>query len=47
MMMTTLAALSGTLPIALGQGAGGEARRPLGVVRDNVRFLLVPWIGDY
>jgi HAE1 family hydrophobic/amphiphilic exporter-1 len=30
-MMTTLAALMGTLPIALGLGAGGEARRPLGV----------------
>jgi HAE1 family hydrophobic/amphiphilic exporter-1 len=30
-MMTTLAALAGTLPIALGFGAGGEARRPLGL----------------
>jgi HAE1 family hydrophobic/amphiphilic exporter-1 len=30
-MMTTMAALMGTLPIALGFGAGGEARRPLGV----------------
>ncbi|MBI5501464.1 MAG: efflux RND transporter permease subunit [Deltaproteobacteria bacterium] len=30
-MMTTLAALFGTLPIALGIGAGGEARRPLGL----------------
>jgi HAE1 family hydrophobic/amphiphilic exporter-1 len=30
-MMTTMAALMGTLPIALGLGAGGEARRPLGV----------------
>ena len=30
-MMTTLAALVGTLPIALGLGAGGEARRPLGL----------------
>jgi HAE1 family hydrophobic/amphiphilic exporter-1 len=30
-MMTTLAALAGTLPIALGLGAGGEARRPLGL----------------
>jgi len=29
--MTTMAALIGTLPIALGWGAGGEARRPLGV----------------
>jgi HAE1 family hydrophobic/amphiphilic exporter-1 len=30
-MMTTMAALLGTLPIALGIGAGGEARRPLGL----------------
>jgi HAE1 family hydrophobic/amphiphilic exporter-1 len=30
-MMTTAAALMGTLPIALGFGAGGEARRPLGL----------------
>jgi HAE1 family hydrophobic/amphiphilic exporter-1 len=30
-MMTTAAALMGTLPIALGIGAGGEARRPLGL----------------
>jgi HAE1 family hydrophobic/amphiphilic exporter-1 len=30
-MMTTMAALFGTLPIALGYGAGGEARRPLGL----------------
>jgi len=30
-MMTTLAALMGTLPIALGHGAGAESRRPLGV----------------
>jgi HAE1 family hydrophobic/amphiphilic exporter-1 len=30
-MMTTMAALMATLPIALGQGAGAEARRPLGV----------------
>ena len=31
-MMTTMAALMATLPIALGQGAGAESRRPLGVV---------------
>jgi hydrophobic/amphiphilic exporter-1 (mainly G- bacteria), HAE1 family len=31
-MMTTMAALMGTLPIALGHGAGAESRRPLGVV---------------
>src|SRR5262249_19647139 len=30
-MMTTMAALLGTLPIALGFGAGAEARRPLGL----------------
>ncbi len=30
-MMTTMAALIGTLPIALGVGAGSEARRPLGL----------------
>ncbi|MBE9229262.1 efflux RND transporter permease subunit [Phormidium sp. LEGE 05292] len=30
-MMTTMAALMGTLPIALGFGAGGEARRSLGL----------------
>ena len=30
-MMTTLAAILGTLPIALGLGLGAEARRPLGI----------------
>jgi HAE1 family hydrophobic/amphiphilic exporter-1 len=30
-MMTTMAALLGTLPIALGIGAGADARRPLGI----------------
>ena len=30
-MMTTMAALMGTLPIALGVGAGAEGRRPLGL----------------
>jgi HAE1 family hydrophobic/amphiphilic exporter-1 len=30
-MMTTAAALMGTLPIAIGLGAGAESRRPLGV----------------
>ncbi len=30
-MMTTMSALMGTLPIAIGLGAGAEARRPLGV----------------
>jgi HAE1 family hydrophobic/amphiphilic exporter-1 len=30
-LMTTMAALFGTLPLALGFGAGGETRRPLGL----------------
>ena len=30
-MMTTMSALMGTLPIALGMGAGADSRRPLGV----------------
>jgi hydrophobic/amphiphilic exporter-1 (mainly G- bacteria), HAE1 family len=30
-MMPTMAALVGTLPIALGHGAGAESRRPLGI----------------
>jgi HAE1 family hydrophobic/amphiphilic exporter-1 len=30
-MMTTMAALAGTLPIALGVGAGGQSRQPLGL----------------
>jgi len=30
-MMTTMAALFGGLPIALGYGAGSELRRPLGI----------------
>ena len=30
-MMTTMAALTGTLPIAIGWGAGGESRQPLGL----------------
>jgi HAE1 family hydrophobic/amphiphilic exporter-1 len=30
-MMTTMAAFMGTLPIAIGFGAGGEARQPLGL----------------
>jgi hydrophobe/amphiphile efflux-1 (HAE1) family protein len=30
-MMTTMAALLGAIPMALGYGAGGEARRPLGL----------------
>ena len=30
-MMTTMAALLGALPLALGRGAGAELRRPLGL----------------
>ncbi|MFI5239571.1 MAG: efflux RND transporter permease subunit, partial [Gemmatimonadales bacterium] len=30
-MMTSMAALMATLPIALGTGAGADSRRPLGV----------------
>jgi HAE1 family hydrophobic/amphiphilic exporter-1 len=30
-MMTTMAAIMGALPIALGHGAGAESRRPLGL----------------
>jgi hydrophobic/amphiphilic exporter-1 (mainly G- bacteria), HAE1 family len=30
-MMTTMAALIGTIPIAIGGGTGSEARRPLGI----------------
>src|SRR5204862_4307113 len=30
-MMTTMAALLGTLPLALGLGAGSELRQPLGI----------------
>jgi HAE1 family hydrophobic/amphiphilic exporter-1 len=29
--MTTMAALMGTIPIAVGTGAGAESRRPLGL----------------
>jgi len=31
-MMTTMAAMLGAVPIAIGYGAGGEARQPLGLV---------------
>jgi len=30
-MMTTMAALFGALPLALGHGTGSELRRPLGI----------------
>jgi len=38
-MMTTMAAFFGTLPIALGIGAGGDARQPMGVAVVGGLFL--------
>jgi hydrophobe/amphiphile efflux-1 (HAE1) family protein len=38
-MMTTMAALLGALPIAFGNGIGGEARRPLGIAIVGGLFL--------
>ena len=46
-MMTTMAALMGTLPIALGFGTGSEARRPLGLAVVGglvVSQILTPYI---
>jgi len=44
-MMTTMAALLGAVPIALGYGAGGEARQPLGMAVVGGLLFVVPDAG--
>jgi multidrug efflux pump len=53
-LMTTLATIFGTLPIALGLGAGGESRQPLGLVvvggmvfSTLLSLLIVPVVYTY
>jgi multidrug efflux pump subunit AcrB len=41
-MMTTMAALLGGLPLALGQGMGSELRRPLGIAMVGGLLLIDP-----
>jgi multidrug efflux pump len=45
-MMTTFAALFGSMPIAFGQGAGSELRRPLGIAMVG-GLLVSQWLTLY